>query len=101
MGQSLSKMEYLWRQSSIERFRAETLFVVLCRTNLHGVVPDFFVGPVGIPGCDCADLVCHAFLKHGEIVDGLGEDRRLVDIQHFDVNLFIEIHTWRLGGFGL
>lgn len=89
MGQSLSKMEYLRRQSSIERFRAETVFVVLCRTNLHGVVPDVLVGLVGIPGCDCANVVCHAFLQHGEIVDGLGEDRRLVDIQHSDVNLFI------------
>lgn len=82
-------MEYLRRQSSIERFRTETVFVVLCRTNLQGVVPDVLVGLVGILRCDCADVVCHAFLQHGEMVDGLGEDRWLVDIQHSDVNLFI------------
>lgn len=89
MGQSLSKMEYLRRKSSVERFRAETVSVALCGTNRHGAVPDVLVGLVGIPGCDCADVVCHAFLQHGEIVDGLGEDRRLVDIQHSDVNLFV------------
>lgn len=90
MGQSLSKMEYLRRKSSIEGFRAETVSVALCSgTNPHGAVPDVLVGLVGIPGRDCADVVCHAFLQHGEIVDGLGEDRRLVDIQHSDVNLFV------------
>lgn len=59
----------------------------------QNLLPDALFGLVGIAGCDGADVVHHALLLHGEVVSGLGEDRRLVHIKHPDDHLFVQMQN--------
>lgn len=60
---------------------------------VQSLLPDALFGLVGIVGRDGADVVHHALLLHGEVVGGLGEDRRLVHIQHPDDHLFVQMQN--------
>lgn len=66
--------------------------------RVQSLLPDALFGLVGIVGCDGANVVHHALLLHGEVVGGLGEDRRLVHIQHLDDHLFVQMQNATVEG---
>lgn len=103
MAESLSGMEYLCvMRVGVRVGGGENTVVLFEQKNkkklswllcVQSLLPDALFGLVGIAGCDGADVVHHALLLHGEVVGGLGEDRRLVHIQHPDDHLFVQMQN--------
>ncbi len=98
MGQSLSKMEYLNRETGDQcnSLRAAWVTLVVIFESLHRIVPYALAGFVRISGCDCSDVAHHTFFHHSEGVNELGEDWRLIHIQHLDVYLSGQIKSLML-----
>lgn len=82
-----------WGKNIIVPFVQKTKEKLSWLLLVQSLLPDALFGLVGIAGCDGANVVHHALLLHGEVVGGLGEDRRLVHIKHPDDHLFVQMQN--------